>query len=58
MFERCLVPVERALKDAGVSKGDVDEIVLIGGSSRIPQIQALLENFFPEKVSRANGVLY
>ncbi|XP_065843113.1 heat shock cognate 71 kDa protein-like [Oscarella lobularis] len=49
LFERCLVPVERALKDAGVSKGDVDEIVLIGGSSRIPQIQALLENFFPEK---------
>jgi L1 cell adhesion molecule like protein len=42
-------PVNQVLKDAKMSKGDVDEIVLVGGSTRIPKIQALLSDFFNGK---------
>lgn len=49
LFASTILPVERVLKDAGVSKSAVDDIVLVGGSTRIPKIQALLEAFFDGK---------
>ena len=49
LFRRTIAPVEQVLKDAKISKKDVDEIVLVGGSTRIPRIQKLLSNFFNGK---------
>ncbi|KAK6204458.1 78 kDa glucose-regulated protein [Scheffersomyces amazonensis] len=48
-FKKTLDPVERVLKDAGVKKSDIDDIVLVGGSTRIPKVQELLEKFFDGK---------
>jgi L1 cell adhesion molecule like protein len=48
-FRNCLIPVEKVLKDAGISKSKVDEIVLGGGSTRIPRVQALLKEYFNGK---------
>lgn len=42
-------PVEKVLKDSGMSKSDIHEIVLVGGSTRIPKIQDLIKNFFNGK---------
>ncbi len=47
LFDRCLQPIARALSDANVTKEGVDEVVLIGGSTRIVHIQQLLEGYFP-----------
>jgi heat shock protein 1/8 len=49
VFKRCLTPVSKVLKDANTKPEEVDEIVLIGGSSRIPKIQELLQEFFNGK---------
>lgn len=49
LFKSTLQPVEQALRDAKLSKRDIDEIVLVGGSTRIPKIQKLLEDFFNGK---------
>ena len=49
LFQKCIDPVIRVLKDSGVSKNNVDDIVLVGGSTRIPRIQELLSNFFGGK---------
>ena len=49
LFQKCIDPVTRVLKDSGVSKNNVDDIVLVGGSTRIPKIQELLSNFFNGK---------
>lgn len=49
LFTRCLQPIERAISDAGIAKEDIDEIVLIGGSTRIVRVQQLLEEYFPGK---------
>ena len=49
LFERCMKPVERVLKDSGLSKGKVDDIVLVGGSTRIPKLQKMLSDFFNGK---------
>jgi molecular chaperone DnaK len=43
LIERCRKPVEQALADAGLSPGQIDEVVLVGGSSRIPAVQALIK---------------
>jgi len=48
-FRNTLVPVEKVLRDAGVSKSQVDEIVLVGGSTRIPKVQQLVKEFFNGK---------
>jgi len=48
-FRGCLGPVEKALTDAKMSKGDIDDVVLVGGSTRIPKVQELLKNFFNGK---------
>ena len=49
LFVRCLAPINRALSDARMSKDDIDEVVLIGGSTRIVRVQQLLEEYFPGK---------
>jgi len=49
LFTRCLDPVAKVLEDAGVAKKQVNEVVLVGGSTRIPKIQALLTKFFDGK---------
>lgn len=45
LLERCKTPVEQAIKDAGISKGEIDEVVLVGGSTRIPAVQALVKEY-------------
>jgi heat shock protein 1/8 len=49
-FEKTLIPIKNALLDAKFSERDIDDVVLIGGSTRIPAIQKLLENKFPNKI--------
>jgi len=48
-FKKCMDPCEKVLKDAKISKAGVDEIVLVGGSTRIPKIQSMLSEFFNGK---------
>lgn len=48
-FRRTIEPVEKVLKDSGISKSAVHEIVLVGGSTRIPKVQTLLQDFFNGK---------
>jgi len=48
-FRNCLKPVEKVLKDSGVSKSEIDEIVLVGGSTRIPRVQNMIQEFFNGK---------
>ena len=48
-FRRCLAPVERVLRDAQMSKAQVTEVVLVGGSTRIPKLQEMLQGFFNGK---------
>lgn len=45
LLDRCKKPVEQALKDAGLHKGEIDEVVLVGGSTRIPAVQALVKDY-------------
>ena len=49
LFQKCMEPVQKVLKDAGVSKSNIDDIVLVGGSTRVPKIQELLKSFFNGK---------
>ena len=49
LFRRTLKPVEQVLKDAGVKKDEVDDVVLVGGSTRIPKVQQMLKEFFNGK---------
>lgn len=49
LFKKTLEPVERALKDAGRKKTEIDEIVLVGGSTRIPKVQQLIKDYFNGK---------
>jgi len=49
LFKKTMAPVTQVLKDAGVSKEEVDEIILVGGSTRIPKVQAMLSEFFNGK---------
>ncbi|MBI1193644.1 MAG: molecular chaperone DnaK [Bacteroidetes bacterium] len=52
LVERTIKPCESALKDAGYSKADIDEVILVGGSTRIPRIQERVEQFFGKKPSK------
>ena len=45
LLERCKKPVEQALSDAGLSKNDINEVVLVGGSTRIPAVQQLVKEY-------------
>jgi heat shock protein 1/8 len=51
-FDRCLTPVERALKDSKLSKEQIDDVVLVGGSTRIPKVQEMLKVYFNGKVPK------
>jgi molecular chaperone DnaK len=53
LFARCLKPCEAALKDAGYATSQIDEVILVGGSSRIPKVQELVEKFFGKKPNRS-----
>jgi molecular chaperone DnaK len=52
LFERCLKPCEAALKDASMNTSEIDEIIMVGGSSRIPKILEIVEKFFGKKPNR------
>lgn len=52
LFARCLKPCEQALKDAGYSASDIDEVILVGGSTRIPKVQEIVEKFFGKKPNK------
>ena len=52
LFERCLKPCEAALKDAGYSTSQIDEVILVGGSTRIPKVQEIVEKFFGKKPNK------
>jgi molecular chaperone DnaK len=53
LFERCLKPCEAALKDAGLGTSDIDEVILVGGSTRIPKVQEIVEKFFGKKPNKS-----
>ncbi|HQV06904.1 MAG TPA: Hsp70 family protein, partial [Chitinophagaceae bacterium] len=53
LFSRCLKPCEEALKDAGMSASQIDEVILVGGSTRIPKVQEVVEKFFGKKPNRS-----
>ncbi len=52
LVKRSIVPCEKALKDAGMSKSDIDEVILVGGSTRIPRIQEAVKEFFGKEPSK------
>ncbi|HNC39125.1 MAG TPA: molecular chaperone DnaK [Chitinophagaceae bacterium] len=52
LFARCLKPCEAALKDAGMNASQIDEIILVGGSTRIPKVQEIVEKFFGKKPNK------
>ena len=49
LFKKTLVPVKQVLQDSGIKKDDIDQIVLVGGSTRIPKVQQILSDFFDKK---------
>ncbi|CAI8611338.1 unnamed protein product [Vicia faba] len=49
LFRKCMEPVDKCLRDAKIDKGQVHEVVLVGGSTRIPKVQQLLQDFFNGK---------
>ncbi len=53
LVKRTLIPCQEALKDAGLSKSDIDDIILVGGSTRIPKIQEAVEEFFGKKPNKS-----
>ncbi len=53
LVKRTLKPCEEALRDAGLSKNDIDEVILVGGSTRIPAIQQAVEDFFGKKPNKS-----
>ena len=52
LIQACKVPCQKAMQDAGLSNSDIDEVILVGGSSRIPAIQKLVEDFFGKVPSK------
>jgi molecular chaperone DnaK len=52
LIQRTLEPCRKALSDAGLTAKDIDEVILVGGSTRIPKIQDIVENFFGKKPSK------
>lgn len=52
LVRRTIIPCEKALKAADLSKSDIDEIILVGGSTRIPAVQKAVEDFFGKKPSK------
>ena len=52
LIQACLEPCKKAMSDAGLSNSDIDEVILVGGSSRIPAVQELVEKFFGKTPSK------
>lgn len=52
LIQACLEPCKKAMNDAGLSNADIDEVILVGGSSRIPAVQKLVEDFFGKAPSK------
>ena len=52
LIQACLEPCRKAMSDAGLSNSDIDEVILVGGSSRIPAVQKLVEDFFGKVPSK------
>ena len=52
LIQACLVPCQKAMADAKLSNGDIDEVILVGGSSRIPAVQTLVKNYFGKEPSK------
>ena len=52
LIQACVAPCEQALKDAGLSKNEIDEVILVGGSTRIPAIQEIVEKIFGRTPSK------
>jgi len=53
LIQRTLKPCAEALKDAGISKSEIDEVILVGGSTRIPKVQESVEEFFGKKPNKS-----
>ena len=52
LIQNCLVPCQNAIRDAKLSTSDIDEVILVGGSSRIPAVQTLVKNYFGKEPSK------
>jgi molecular chaperone DnaK len=52
LIQACIEPCRQSLKDAGLSTSDIDEVILVGGSTRIPAVQAVVEKFFGKAPSK------
>ena len=52
LIQACLEPCKKAMSDAGLNNADIDEVILVGGSSRIPAVQKLVEDFFGKAPSK------
>ena len=52
LIQACLEPCKKAMQDAGLSNSDIDEVILVGGSSRIPAVQQLVEDYFGKAPSK------
>lgn len=53
IFERLLIPCKRAVEDAGISKSAIDEVILVGGSTRMPKVQTLVKEFFGKEPNKS-----
>jgi len=53
LIQRTITPIENALKDAGISKGEIDEIVMVGGMTRMPKIHEVVKNYFGKDTNRS-----
>lgn len=53
LFQRSIEPCRQALKDAGLNASDIDEVLLVGGSTRIPKVQELVKEFFGKEPNRS-----
>ena len=52
LIQACLVPCQNAMRDAKLNTADIDEVILVGGSSRIPAVQTLVKNYFGKEPSK------
>lgn len=52
LIQNCLIPCQNAVRDAKLSTSDIDEVILVGGSSRIPAVQTLVKNYFGKEPSK------
>jgi molecular chaperone DnaK len=53
IFDRLLVPCKKAMEDAGLTKGQIDEVILVGGSTRIPKVQQIVKDFFAKEPNKS-----